>query len=321
MLYKGEQLNTVNSFFKSTMGIGNILGLFIGTILYIYGGYCLPFIVYGIVFIAMTPLVFILIPADLSQHKKRVEEISKSEEDSQKVDSASETPTNKEPNDVFIDKEAAEIEEAPALKKNSSLLSLIRHKNVLKYLFFASFDMCMLNFSPAILSKRLEQLGISKNLNGIFFALPFVFPAFSAIIYIKLQKKIQGHVWIMIGKMIMAVGFLFTGPSYFLYFPDHIAVLIFGISILGFSASFNVIPLFPLMMIEIKKIYCMGDSKVSDLASGLYTASFGLGCIIGPLSGAYLEWLFGFRITTDILANITFILLAIMLMTSEYKKM
>ena len=126
----------------------------------------------------------------------------------------------------------------------------------------------------------------------------------------------------MIGKLIMAIGFLFTGPSYFYNFPDSIAVLTVGICILGFSASFNIIPLFPLMMREVKFNFIMeGDAKVSDLASGLYTASFGLGAIAGPLTGVYLEWLFGFRITTDILSMTVLLLLAVMLLTGEYKKM
>lgn len=68
LMYKGEQLHTVNSFFKATIGIGNIVGLFFGTFLYMYGGYPLPFIVYGVTFIAITPLNFLMIPANIDEH-------------------------------------------------------------------------------------------------------------------------------------------------------------------------------------------------------------------------------------------------------------
>jgi len=125
----------------------------------------------------------------------------------------------------------------------------------------------------------------------------------------------------MMGKFMMAVGFILTGPSYFLLMPDSVWVLSLGISVLGFSTSFNIIPLFPLVMKEIKYNFRMEDNKVNDLASGLYTASFGIGAICGPLAGAYLEWLFGFRITTDVLAFVCLSLFTILIMTGEHKKL
>ncbi len=98
----------------------------------------------------------------------------------------------------------------------------------------------------------------------------------------------------MVGKLILGIGLLLTGPSYFLYMPNSQYILLLGMCVMGFAASFNLIPLFPLMMKEIKYNFSMENQKVNDLASGLYTASFGIGCIAGPLVGAYLEWLFGF---------------------------
>ena len=117
----------------------------------------------------------------------------------------------------------------------------------------------------------------------------------------------------MLGKLIMAIGFLLTGPSYILFMPDNVILTTIGISLLGFSLAFSLCPLFPMMMRTIKMNFIMEDSKGVDLVSGLYTASFGLGTILGPLTGVYLNWLFGFKITTDILANISLLVLAVML--------
>ena len=64
-MYKGKDLVTANSIFKGTIGIGNILGLFIGTILHIFGGYPLPFISYGLLFVVMAPVTFFMIPRQL----------------------------------------------------------------------------------------------------------------------------------------------------------------------------------------------------------------------------------------------------------------
>ena len=69
-IYKGEELNTVNTFFKSTIGVGQILGLIFGTFLYLLGGFQFPFIAYGIVNILISPLVM-LIPTDLGAYSPK----------------------------------------------------------------------------------------------------------------------------------------------------------------------------------------------------------------------------------------------------------
>ena len=81
----------MNSFFKSTIGIGNILGLFFGTFLYMYGGYCLPYIVFGFVFLLATPLNFILIPANIEEQAEIEKEKRRLEEEARKSETATST--------------------------------------------------------------------------------------------------------------------------------------------------------------------------------------------------------------------------------------
>jgi len=124
----------------------------------------------------------------------------------------------------------------------------------------------------------------------------------------------------MIGKIFMILGILLMGPSYvfgFLFLPNSKYIMTLGIVVLGFSTSFNIIPLFPLLMKEIKHIYCIQSTDVTDLASGLYTAAFGVGTIIGPLVGAYLDSLLGFQLTTDVLAFVTVLLLICMIIDGK----
>lgn len=65
------------------------------------------------------------------------------------------------------------------------MISLLLHGRIIKYLGFAVFDMSILNFSPAILTQRLRELGVNQNLIAFYFAIPFLFPVLSAAIYIK----------------------------------------------------------------------------------------------------------------------------------------
>jgi MFS family permease len=112
--------------------------------------------------------------------------------------------------------------------------------------------MSLLNFAPAILSKRLGEMKVDKHYYGVFFALPFVFPIFSAIIVVKVMDKIDSNILLCAGKLFMGIGFMLIGPSYFWGLDENIWVMLAGISILGFSASFAVIPLLPMIMTEIK---------------------------------------------------------------------
>ena len=180
--------------------------------------------------------------------------------------------------------------------------------------------MSLLNFAPAILSKRLAEMKVDRHYYGIFFALPFVFPVFSTIIVVKIMDKIDNHILLWVGKLFMAIGFMLIGPSYFWGFSENIWVMLAGISILGFSASFAVIPLLPIIMTEIKSKFSDNQSWIIDTASSLYNSAFGVGNILGPIVGAHLSANYGFRTWTDILSHFSFLLFLILLIGGNYKK-
>lgn len=61
-------------------------------------------------------------------------------------------------------------------------------------MLLAIIDLMLLNFSPAILSKRLNEMKVSENLYGMFFALPFIFPILSGVIVVKMMGKVSNDV-------------------------------------------------------------------------------------------------------------------------------
>lgn len=189
---------------------------------------------------------------------------------------------------------------------------------ILKCLILAVIDLMLLNFAPAILSRRLAELKISKKLYGVFFALPFIFPIASAVMVVKVMDKIDNHILLCVGKLFMGFGFLLIGPSYYYGIQENIWVMLAGISILGFSASFAVLPLMPIIMSEIKSKFMKNTSSYIDTASSLYNSAFGLGSILGPLVGAHLSSYFGFRICTDILSHFSVLLFLVLIFTGNY---
>lgn len=61
--YDGQDFSHVNTVYKGTIGIGLLIGLALGTLLYMLGGYFLPFIVYSVFMVCITPFVVKLIPS------------------------------------------------------------------------------------------------------------------------------------------------------------------------------------------------------------------------------------------------------------------
>eukprot|EP00345_Euplotes_harpa_P000049 CAMPEP_0168317924 /NCGR_PEP_ID=MMETSP0213-20121227/171_1 /TAXON_ID=151035 /ORGANISM="Euplotes harpa, Strain FSP1.4" /LENGTH=245 /DNA_ID=CAMNT_0008318889 /DNA_START=14 /DNA_END=751 /DNA_ORIENTATION=+ len=72
MKFDGNEFMKINSIFKGTIGIGLLLGLLIGTILYIIGGYFLPFVVFSTFMLAVTPFVAKIIPSKASHEESKI---------------------------------------------------------------------------------------------------------------------------------------------------------------------------------------------------------------------------------------------------------
>lgn len=62
MQYEGHDMLQINSYFKSTLSVGLVIGLILGTMLFMIGGYTLPFIVFGLFFLLYIPLVMEYFP-------------------------------------------------------------------------------------------------------------------------------------------------------------------------------------------------------------------------------------------------------------------
>mmetsp|Transcript_8538 Transcript_8538/g.9676 ORF Transcript_8538/g.9676 Transcript_8538/m.9676 type:complete len:108 (+) Transcript_8538:994-1317(+) len=98
----------------------------------------------------------------------------------------------------------------------------------------------------------------------------------------------------------MAFGFFVVSIESVLFF-------LIGIAILGFSAPFAILPLFPMMRNSLNKENKSSGNVINTLA-GLYNAALGIGAIIGPLVGANLYYYFEFSTTAYILGNVCIVL-------------
>lgn len=121
-----------------------------------------------------------------------------------------------------------------------------------------------MNFAPPILSKRLAKLNFPQYTYGIVFAIPCVVPVFSLVLANYLMHKFSGNAILIIGTLHMSAGFIVVAS-------DNSYIFLLGIAILGFSAPFAILPLFPMMSNTIDKNESNGE-VIKNTLSGLYNA-------------------------------------------------
>ena len=103
---------------------------------------------------------------------------------------------------------------------------------------------------------------------------------------------------------------------------------------LGFSAFFSLVPLFPEIVQAVKESPEIQNSGISqerlyDNLSSIYNIAFGIGNVMGPIMGSELTYNYGFRSCTDILAMVSILICSIYfivsdgsnVMSSTYKKL
>ena len=72
MMYEGHDIMHINSYFKLTIGIGLLIGYIVGTLLYMLGGYPLPFILFSIMFICFIPIVAEHFPKSMKDETSKI---------------------------------------------------------------------------------------------------------------------------------------------------------------------------------------------------------------------------------------------------------
>ena len=130
----------------------------------------------------------------------------------------------------------------------------------------------------------------------------------SAIAIDKLPSSWDKRLLIITGMVLCALSLFCVGPSTLLSFSDDktLAIMIAGQVLLGLCIPISLILALPSMVESVMQAYPTQVGRVNNLSSGVFGATSGLGEVIGPLFGAAMYEKSGFRMTSDMVAMVTF---------------
>lgn len=79
--------------------------------------------------------------------------------------------------------------------------------------------------------------------------------------------------------------------------------MLVGMLFLGVSCALIFVPLLSEIIDAVQEKENMGENEdLNDMASGLFNASYAIGCLIAPILGGALNDRYGFRKTCDMMA-------------------
>ena len=124
------------------------------------------------------------------------------------------------------------------------------------------------------------------------FLIPYIVP-----------KWVAGRVTMITALFILSGATVLIGPF---WEETNLISMVIGLGISGWLMGFLCIPNMPEMMQACREAHPECDlDHANSLMSGMLNAGFGIGQALGPLVGAFLYELVGFRMTMNITAALT----------------
>ena len=254
---------TVVAFTESLFGTGMALGPTIGGICFDLSGFMMPFVVVGSISLVLAPLLFIFMK---SENKETENEVLEENED-------------------------------------VSILKVIRIPAV--WIGIVAGTSCITNqgFLAANLEPHLSPLHLSGFSVGlVFFSMSLVYtfcgPVFG---WINDKQVLSPNRCILIGAIMLCLGFLLLGPINQVYGPPDLVMIIPAMILVGIGTSAQVIS----TLIHIKDCCWNSGLKQSTgyngLISGIWVSMLHFGGFIGPSVGGILYQEFGFSVSCVIL--------------------
>lgn len=277
---------------ETAIGVGLMLGPFLGGILYHNLGYEWTFYIFALMIFFGGVNCFIWLPNRLNKNDGK----------SGRVTARSSIISLGIVPEIDEDEEEAE---RPGRVKITNLL-FFKHKRSAFCLIACSMCMIFLLFFESILSTELDSVyHLKADVSAYIFAIPCFFYAVSSLVVSSLTKCMPRRFLVFLAFVINVIALLMFGPSALLGFPyPSLGLLISGLALNGVCIGFIFTPLLPEILYVVAKEEGLtkDDHLLNDTASGLYNVAYSSGTIIATILGGALNDAVGFRYTCDIMA-------------------
>lgn len=188
----------------------------------------------------------------------------------------------------------------------AGLLSILLTPGVLiAFVILACTAMSQSMLYPS-LQPHMDRLGVSvEHVGLIFLLLSAVYTITSPLVGLATDRYQCPDLFMVAGLPIMAVALVFLGNSPIL--PDVradelVKQDLIAIVILGLSNAMCIVPTYASMLNHATKKHEVVDLGTSAICGGLWSASYSLGDMLGPLYAGFMGEYTSFAMTTSILA-------------------
>lgn len=267
---------------ETAVGVGLILGPVIGSSIYAFAGFSWTFFIIGLVFLVLTPILYVLIPDSINKNDDHVE-------------------TN-------IERKMHEFEDSQSTRSKKLKVSFWKLLTTRRFLIASMGGMMsnfMYTFMEPVLAFRISQFNVSAFQIGMFFSIQPISYIILSFTISYFTGKYANRGIIMLGALFASFSMLFVGPSH--NFPDELYLMGIGQLLIGGFGLFLMVPVIPEMISAGTKYYPNKIIELTDISAGVFNSFLGVGQVIGPIFGSYVTQATDFRTCSDIVGYILFV--------------
>lgn len=169
---------------------------------------------------------------------------------------------------------------------------------------------------------HLISYGIKDYQVGYFYSISTFAYFLSSFLVSLLPKTLRMTRMMLLGILIMACGFLFIGPSPYI-FSRSLVLVSLGLFVVGFGGGLMYVPSLPHMIeVSCRDYGYEEDDRLNDTLSGLTNMSLCIGEIIGPAFSSLFYALIGYSASADLVTILSLCIFVIFGVFSDaFKKL
>jgi len=191
-----------------------------------------------------------------------------------------------------------------ARESTISYVSLLSIKRLVLAFLVPVFTIAGVASVEPTLQIHLLGYGLSEEVAAACFIIGTVSYSMVMPVVNKFPAHWDRRVITIIGMIFATSCQFFMGPTPYL-FPRKLWITILGLFLQGYGCAITLIPVMPEMIKAAEKHYPDNREEISDRTSGLLSASFALGNLIGPQIGGSLADHYGFPIGATVIGLAT----------------